>query len=63
MTLADDVVLVGESLEKVNKKLEYWWITLGGKGKGLRISKSKSVTIVYDFEGFQIIKIWLSDNS
>lgn len=63
MTLADDVVLVGESLEKVNKKLEYWRIKLGGKGKGLRISKSKSVTIVYDFEGFQIIKIWLSDNS
>jgi hypothetical protein len=34
--LADDIVLVGENLEKVNYRLDEWRLAL--EGKGLRIS-------------------------
>ena len=47
MMFADDVVLVGESPEELGERLEVWREAL--EGKGLRISRSKTEVIVFDF--------------
>jgi len=47
MLFEDDVVLVGESLEKVNYILEEWKEVL--ESKGLKISRSKIVYIEFNF--------------
>jgi hypothetical protein len=47
MLFADDVVLVDESKEGVNRKLELWRQTL--ESKGFRISKTKTEYIRCDF--------------
>jgi len=46
---AEDIVLVGENLEEVNNKLYEWRLAIDGKG--LRISRSKTEYIEYDFDG------------
>ena len=40
MLFADDIVLIGETKEDVNKKLELWRQTL--KTRGFRLSRSKT---------------------
>jgi len=45
MLFADDVVLVGESLEEVNYRLKEWREAL--ESKGLKISRSKTVYIEF----------------
>lgn len=47
MLFADDVVLVGESLEDVNYRLEEWREAL--ESKGLKISRSKTVYTEFNF--------------
>ena len=49
MMFADDVVLVGESPEELGVRLEKWREAL--EGKGLRVSRSKTEVIVFDFGG------------
>ena len=44
---AANIVLIGESPEEVNGRLEEWREAL--KSKGLRISRSKTEYIEYDF--------------
>ena len=43
----DNIVLIGESFETVNSRLEEWRETL--ESKGLRVSRSKTKYIEYDF--------------
>jgi hypothetical protein len=47
MLFADDVVLVDESREGVNRKLELWRQAL--ESKGFRISRTKTEYIICDF--------------
>jgi hypothetical protein len=47
MLFADDVVLVDESREGVNRKLEFWRQTL--ESKGFRISRTKTEYMRCDF--------------
>ena len=47
MLFADDIVLIGESPEEMNGRLEEWREAL--ESKGLRISRSKTEYIEYDF--------------
>jgi hypothetical protein len=47
MLFADDVVLVDESREEVNRKLELWRQTL--ESKGFRISRTKTEYMRCDF--------------
>lgn len=55
MILTDDIVLVGENLEKVNNRLDEWKLTF--KGKGLRICRNKTEYTKYDFGGrYQRVK-------
>ena len=49
MLFADDIVLVGETKEEVSNKLDEWRKAL--KGKGLRISRTKTEYLRYDFSG------------
>jgi len=49
MRFVDDVELVGKTLKEVNERLEELR-TATLEGKGLRISRSKTKTMVYDFE-------------
>jgi hypothetical protein len=42
-----DLVLIGENLEGVNKRLDEWRLAL--EGKGLRINRNKIEYIEYDF--------------
>jgi len=47
MMFAGYLVLVGENREE-NQRFELWWLAL--EGKGLRISRSKTEYIEYEFE-------------
>ena len=47
MLFADDVVLVDESREGVNRKLELWRHTL--ESKGFRLSRTKTEYMRCDF--------------
>jgi hypothetical protein len=47
MLFTDDVVLVDESREGVNRKLELWRQTL--ESKGFRISRTKTDYMICDF--------------
>ena len=49
MLFADDVVLVDESREGVNRKLELWRQTL--ESKGFRLSRTKTEYMWCDFSG------------
>jgi hypothetical protein len=49
MMFADDMVLVGENLEEVNKRLDERMLSL--EGKELRISRNKTECVEYDFGG------------
>jgi hypothetical protein len=48
MKFADDIVLIGDNLEEVNR-LNEWRLAL--EGKGLRISRNKTNNIEYNFGG------------
>jgi hypothetical protein len=54
MCFADDVVLVNESREGVNRKLELWRQTL--ESKGFRISRTKTEYMRCDF-GLQLVRM------
>ena len=47
MLFADDIVIVGETKEEVNRKLEVWKQTL--EFGGLRISRSKTEYMACNF--------------
>ena len=49
MLFADDIVLVAETKEEVSNKLDDWGEIL--EGKGLRISRTKTVYLRCDFSG------------
>ncbi|XP_076889589.1 uncharacterized protein LOC143540366 [Bidens hawaiensis] len=49
MIFADDIVLVAESKQDLNRRLEEWRVAL--ERKGLRISRSKTEYLYYDFSG------------
>ena len=49
MLFADNIVLAAKTKEEANSKLEEWREAL--KGKGLRISRMKTVYLRYDFSG------------
>ena len=49
MLFADDIVLVAETKEEVNTKLEQWRVTL--EARGLRISRSKTEYLRCSFSG------------
>ena len=53
MLFADDIVLVAETKEEANSKLEEWREVL--KGKGLRISRTKTEYLLYNFSGVESI--------
>ncbi|RLM74125.1 hypothetical protein C2845_PM15G20950 [Panicum miliaceum] len=52
MLFADDVVLVDESREGVNRKLELWRRTL--KSKGFRLSRTKTEYMMCDFSATRL---------
>ena len=47
MLFADDIVIVGETKEEVNRKLEVWRQTL--ESGGLKISRSKTEYMACNF--------------
>ncbi|XP_021974852.1 uncharacterized protein LOC110869960 [Helianthus annuus] len=49
MLFADDIVLVAETKQRLNERLEEWRVAL--EGKGLRISRSKTDYLHCDFSG------------
>ena len=49
MLFADDIVLVAETKEEFSNKLDEWRKVL--KGKGLRISRTKTEYLCCDFSG------------
>ena len=49
MLFADDIVLVAESKQSLNARLEEWRVAL--EDKGLRISRSKTEYLYCDFSG------------
>ena len=49
MIFADDIVLVAETREEVSNKLDEWREAL--RGKGLRISRTKTEYLRWDFSG------------
>ncbi|XP_035838294.1 uncharacterized protein LOC110901930 [Helianthus annuus] len=49
MLFADDIVLVAETKQRLNERLEEWRVAL--EGKGLRISRSKTEYLHCDFSG------------
>ena len=53
MLFADDIVLVAETMEEANSKLEEWRKAL--EGKGLRISRTKTEYLRCDFSWTQSI--------
>ena len=53
MLFADDIVLVAETMEEANSKLEEWRKAL--EGKGLRISRTKTEYLQYNLSGTESI--------
>ncbi|KAJ0617179.1 putative RNA-directed DNA polymerase [Helianthus annuus] len=49
LLFADDIVLIEESKQSLNERLEEWRVAL--EGKGLRISRSKTEYLYCDFSG------------
>ncbi|XP_076920734.1 uncharacterized protein LOC143581941 [Bidens hawaiensis] len=49
MLFADDIVLVAETKQSLNERLEEWRVAL--EDKGLRISRSKTEYLFCDFSG------------
>ena len=49
MLFVDDIVLVAETSEEANAKLEEWRVVL--EGKGLRIKRTKTEYLRYNFNG------------
>ncbi|XP_076932153.1 uncharacterized protein LOC143597557 [Bidens hawaiensis] len=49
MLFADDIVLVAETKQSLNERLEEWRVAL--EDKGLRISRSKTEYLCCDFSG------------
>jgi len=48
MLFSDNIALVGENREEVNQRLDVWRLAL--EGKGLRISRSRTRYIKYEFD-------------
>ncbi len=47
MMFTDDIVLIDETQEEVNRKLEFWKSTL--KSKGFKLSRTKTEYMDYKF--------------